>query len=442
MSQKSNAPVDLEELLLRCRSKNAQGYLREAVDCYRIGAYRACVITTWVAVAYDLIDKLRELSISGDTVAASKVAAYEGYQEARNTKDALAFEGALLSLVHKEFDLITPQELSDLSRLFEDRNRCGHPNYNRESEAYVPSPELAKLHLRNAVEHVLERPPVQGKAALDLLKQTVEDEFFPTKANDAERVLRGTPLLNPKSRLLREFLRGCLLSLMREDLETKPVLQRLSAAKAAYRLHPDMAEQALQDNFDQDVFRTDGAKSLDVIWLLRRWPDLQVYVKEPSWAKLIEYLKNVPSDELLSIAMSLHIEELRQEAEKWVAVADEELLAKLIRAKPTINDAVVKRRALELYADSTSWENAKFIAREIIKPLAEVFSVQEVKHVVLAGHNDKVRQSYNFDATVRAVRDGSGISSAELSATIVEAGLEKSLKDFVISGVDGIEEEE
>jgi hypothetical protein len=46
--------------------RRARSYLREAVDCYNAGLYRAAIVTTWVAVVFDLIEKIRELALSGD----------------------------------------------------------------------------------------------------------------------------------------------------------------------------------------------------------------------------------------------------------------------------------------------------------------------------------------------------------------------------------------
>jgi hypothetical protein len=55
---------DLDELILRCRSDCARDHIREAVLAYKSGAYRASIVATWTAIVFDLIDKIRELSIS------------------------------------------------------------------------------------------------------------------------------------------------------------------------------------------------------------------------------------------------------------------------------------------------------------------------------------------------------------------------------------------
>lgn len=52
---------DLDELVLKCRDERARAYIREAVLCFKAGAYRSAIVATWIAVAFDVIDKIPEL---------------------------------------------------------------------------------------------------------------------------------------------------------------------------------------------------------------------------------------------------------------------------------------------------------------------------------------------------------------------------------------------
>ncbi|MFA0350604.1 hypothetical protein AB4486_27265, partial [Vibrio sp. 10N.222.55.C6] len=61
-----NQLTDLDGLLLQVRNKHSQEYLREAIISYRAGAYRAAVTSTWIAICVDVIEKTKELAISGD----------------------------------------------------------------------------------------------------------------------------------------------------------------------------------------------------------------------------------------------------------------------------------------------------------------------------------------------------------------------------------------
>jgi len=53
--------IDLDELIVLCRDKSAKKFIQEAVDCYRAGAYRSCIVSTWNAVVFDFIHKKQTL---------------------------------------------------------------------------------------------------------------------------------------------------------------------------------------------------------------------------------------------------------------------------------------------------------------------------------------------------------------------------------------------
>jgi len=61
--------TDLDELVQRVRNERSKEYLKEAIISYRSGAYRAALIVTWISVCVDIIEKIRELSLEGDSVA-------------------------------------------------------------------------------------------------------------------------------------------------------------------------------------------------------------------------------------------------------------------------------------------------------------------------------------------------------------------------------------
>jgi len=56
----------LEELYLSCRDKSSKAHIREAINCYKGGAYRACIVSTWIALVYDFIEKINELALTKD----------------------------------------------------------------------------------------------------------------------------------------------------------------------------------------------------------------------------------------------------------------------------------------------------------------------------------------------------------------------------------------
>jgi hypothetical protein len=133
---------DIETLALRCRSDQSRTYIAEAVICYRSGAYRATIVSVWTAVIFDLIDKIRELSLAGDGNAGAILQRYETYMrqmdrnDPQGVKNALEFERELLSTCRDKLEFFDQQQIVDLERLREDRHRCAHPSFQRIGEPY------------------------------------------------------------------------------------------------------------------------------------------------------------------------------------------------------------------------------------------------------------------------------------------------------------------
>jgi hypothetical protein len=69
--------IDLDELVLLCRDKQAKKFIQEAVACYRAGAFRSCIVATWNAVVFDFLHKLRELELLEDKEASQQLEKFE-----------------------------------------------------------------------------------------------------------------------------------------------------------------------------------------------------------------------------------------------------------------------------------------------------------------------------------------------------------------------------
>lgn len=143
--------ADLDELILTCRDYRAKGYIGEAVASYRAGAYRASIVATWIAICFDIIEKIRELALAGDEQAETLAEQIEETRKQNDITKALKFEKEILIVARDKFELISHIEFTDLQRVQEDRNRCAHPSLASEDQIFSPSAELARLHIRSAV---------------------------------------------------------------------------------------------------------------------------------------------------------------------------------------------------------------------------------------------------------------------------------------------------
>jgi hypothetical protein len=82
----------------------------EALACYKAGANRAAIISTWIAVTFDIVDKLRELALAGDKAASDIIENFDEITAANDVPRAQRFERELLDVAKDKFELISPQE--------------------------------------------------------------------------------------------------------------------------------------------------------------------------------------------------------------------------------------------------------------------------------------------------------------------------------------------
>ena len=125
--------VDLDELVLMVRDRNSRAYIGEAITTYRVRAYRSALLATWVAVAYDIISKIRELDVQGDATAGTFVTALDNAIDANDRGDPeglkrlQTIENELLNKAAEDFEFLSAQQRKDLDRLKSDRNLCASP---------------------------------------------------------------------------------------------------------------------------------------------------------------------------------------------------------------------------------------------------------------------------------------------------------------------------
>ena len=206
--------IDLDELIIRCRDKLSQKFIQEAVACYRAGAFRSCIVSTWNAVVFDFLHKLRELQLFGDKNAPLLLEEFEKNPLNQNFKELWEFESKIPEKAHEEFDLISPIEKLDIERLFEDRSRCAHPSMTSLEEPFEATAELARYHLRSAITHLLQRPPVQGRAARERIFQDIKSELFPVDPELAIKYFQASPLARAKFILIKDVVIGLTKSLL------------------------------------------------------------------------------------------------------------------------------------------------------------------------------------------------------------------------------------
>lgn len=378
--------TNLEELVLECADKTARTGIEEAIKCYQSGAYRAAIVSAYVTVCFDLIEKLKALAAGGDGNASAAEEKLKALQEQHDKGDPAAikglleFERGLLELFRDKFEFFGKNEFDELCRLREDRNRCAHPTFFKSALPFSPSAELTRLHIRNSLFHVLTQNPKQGKAALDSLETLVLSSYFPTKLEDAVTRLRGSELANARPALVRGFVDRCTFGAA--DKNSKLYKRRCSqvALAAAVEMHRGLAIPRLVQNLNKLLMSTEvDANHVGTVLALRQ-VEAGEQVDEAGRTVMKAWVKNptpkIPIGNM--ICRGLRLSWLRETALEILKTAKTEDLANI-----DIEDVPreVVQYAAEMYCTAKSWAQANRFTSDFAIKFAPRFEADELRMI-------------------------------------------------------------
>lgn len=426
---------DIDELVLRCRSEAAKSYISEAVKCYRSGAFRSAIISCWIAVVFDAVDKFRALALSGDAAAKLHVEAFDRARANADIAASLKFEKGVLKACLDEFELISTIEHLDLERLREDRHRCAHPSMTIDGEAFMPSAELARVHIRSAVEHFLQHPPAQGKYALGRLVAEVDSEYFPIEQEKALIAFERGPLRNARSSLVRNFAIVLLKKVLREECSERESRKIYSALNAVGIMH-SMAFSETLDRKASEIARSVNDQEIRKViliscWVKSFWDHLDADIMQ----KTLIYAEDLPEEDMEIIEEMMAFPVFADAIEKRLSKATRKELANVAFWAPPPQ---ALNRIISLYSKSGSYVQANLLA-SAIKRYAPDYSSDEVQCIIKAcGENGQIRDSHEVSGVISALIKHSKASESEIGAWLREAGLER----YLPSAVDDAAEDE
>ena len=413
------ALIDLDELVLKCRTENSKLYIEEAISCYKARAYRSAIVATWIAVCFDLLDKIRELELSGDKEAAIQLGNYEKIRKNEDLSAALKFEKTLLDLAKDKFEFLSNIEYIDLKRLQEDRNRCAHPSLTIDDNTYMPSGELARSHIYSAVVHLLQHAPAQGKVALEKIIKDLESDYFPTMLPKIVDRFKHGPIKRARSSLIRNLL----TILIKRSISNEKYTLRSKfwdAINAIHQIHPEQVEKVLKEQLSPTMRNILDDDLIQITQFLGHVQLAQNLIENDVRDRLIQYTTRLPTGSMMYLDRIIEIPFLKKPMITRINRAEfDELAANLHWLFPTPTE--VYDRIIAIYLQSKDFAEAnlrgKFVA-EIVKELSE----KNVKDILIKGsENSQVARSNQVDLLLRRLKDAAIIPEAEFDALMADA---------------------
>jgi hypothetical protein len=416
--------ADIDELLLRCRDEEARQYIAEAVASYKTGAFRACIVVTWIAVLYDFLYKLRELELAGDGQAKAKLEEFEKASKGKDYNKSLEFERNVLKFAHEDFEFINDIEYHELQRLYEDRNRCAHPSMTSTDEVYSPSSELARYHLRNAVNYMLQYPPTQGKTFVDSLLTDTKSPFFPTDVDEAVKYFKSKLVDRTKASVLKSIATAMVKGLILEDFDEAQFKRTATALLALRELQRNIVESAIETHLSTAITRTNDENLVRVFQFLENITDTYEYLRDDVRIRLENYLNSVKDEDKRACALNvaLDVPTLRNvvvellEADKVSVYVLSALFNYKIR--PEFTPIVLRH-----YRKADSFALANDIGKNMVALFIEAGSLSpyDVREVIsICSENGQVYHSYEFKTVLQAIHRSNILTEPELDALLQE----------------------
>lgn len=375
---------DLESLITTVRADESKRLIAEAVRAYNGGALRAAIMSTWVALCADIIEKLRELAAMGEAVAKKHCDELDKFIKNNDVKSLQQFEGDLLKVATDELEILSSHERDQLERLSKDRNLCAHPAFVSEEEGilFSPSPEIARAHIVHAILLLLSRAPVQGKTLIARLDKDILGGTFPKDDGEIQELLDKSYLAAAREGAIGSIIKCLLKALIGDEKEKyKEHSAAISKAFAAIgRIRPDLFEQIVPEFAKKLGKDLEGAALLRLSHYLGSEPRIWEWIEEGQ----MRFLAKIESAQKSELGPAFHgrgIPEIGASLLKRLESSDLEYTEWIsILGKWPCRAFVPK--VLDLYCGVGSFQSAHSVGSSVVLAHAEFLDANDLATII------------------------------------------------------------
>lgn len=397
--------TDIDSLYLAVRDDQSRRLIHEAVTAYRGGALRSAILSTWIAVAYDIIAKARELAAQGEDAPQAFITELDAAIAGNDIPKRQNLERQLLDTANAKLQLLAPHEYDALKRLFEDRHLCAHPAFIADDQLFQPTPELVRTHLVHALQYLLIHAPLQGKSAVTRFEVDLLSASYPASGPAIGRYLRARYLDRAKDALVVNLIKGILTAPFGAEHAKFAGKER----QLALSLHEiSVAKTAL---YDQSVppFVASRFDSVPDERLLKLCPYLESDTRIWDWTsesvriRVKTLLENASLEVLKSTNAfdAFAIPELASMLSARLDAFDEPTLINVISENPRREFIP---RAIAIYRQARGWRHAEQLGRALMIPLANQFSPENIQAMLDAvAENDQIKTASGTSTILETV---------------------------------------
>ncbi|CRP69738.1 MULTISPECIES: hypothetical protein [Pseudomonas] len=375
--------TDIDSLALAVRDPESKRLIGEALSAYRGGALRSAIVSTWIAVDYDIIAKAKELAAHSDAAAIAFVQEIEQAIQNSDVKKMQAIESAVLATANEKLQLFAPHEFEDLNRLQRDRHLCAHPAFATEDTLFQPTPELVRTHITHALKHLLINAPLQGKSAIERFHADLLSPSFPVDGDSIGTFVRTKYLDRAKDVMVVNLIKS-LLSAPFGNESAQYIGQRHQVArtlreiaKAKTGIYDETAKNHVARKFDAIPDGLLLSISAFVECDARVWG----WLSEPTRIRFKKLLNDADA-ETLKTHSAFDVFGIPELAEI--------LLTQFESFEQDVQVAIISQAprkefispAIRIYGESWNWRGAENSGRALMIPLAPLMTSDDIKHML------------------------------------------------------------
>lgn len=381
----SHGLTDIDSLCLSVRDSESRRLISEAVTAYRGGAFRSAIMATWIAVAYDIISKARELAAQGEALPKAFVDELDSAIASSDIPRRQNIERLLLKTAYETLQLLAPHEFDALSRMYSDRHLCAHPAFVADDELFQPTPELVRTHLIHALQYLLIHAPLQGKSAVSRFETDVLSLSFPTSSQDIGAYVRSKYLDRAKDVLVINLIKGLLTApfgaerakFVGKERLLAQTLREIAVAKTAIydQVVPPFVARRFDAVTDDVLLKICASFEADT----RIW----TWISEPVRIRIRTLLSSSTLADLKASGAfdAFAIPELADALMARFDAFDEDTQISVISEYPRREFV---DRAIALYSGAGGWRHAEMLGRALMVRLATFFTDDDIRRILEA----------------------------------------------------------
>lgn len=380
---------NIEELVFTARDPISKNLIREATAAYHGGAFKAAILSTWVAVSYDIITKIRELSGQGDQAAIAFTTNLTTAINTSNRKTLQTIENSLLTEARDTFQFLAPHQFTNLDRLRADRNLCAHPAFVSDDELFQPTAELARTHIVNSLLDLLQHAPLQGKTVIDRLSSDLLGPTFPISRESIREFVKDRYLKSARESLIVSMIKAlisCPLGSKSAEYAGKE-RQITDALATIAELKPKIFDETAPPYIQLKAAAANAPEILNFIRLAAIDARIWHWINPADRIRIQKLVENASPQEIkqFDIFDGFEISDLKASVEAKFMRIGRDWQQSTIADRPRASFAPY---VAPLYAQAASFRQAEAIGWGVVEPMISYLNADQVAKIIEAAQGN------------------------------------------------------